>query len=139
MTSVRVSQEKLKTGSLDVAELVLETQLDLARRNITAAYFPIREELDETLVLRAMNGELAAVLVWRKYVDSIWIIIAAVKDGFRGQGLHQLLHQELDKVARQLGIGVIETYVGTENKSVLRSYEKMGITPQMYYIKKKVP
>lgn len=134
----RVFQEKLKTCHRDVAELILETQLELTRLDRTAANFPTREELDEVIVIRNMSGDLSAMLVWRRLNDTIWIILAAVHPAFKGQRLHAQLHQELDKIARQLGIQNIDTYVAVENKEVLRSYEKMGVTPKMYYIQRKV-
>jgi GNAT superfamily N-acetyltransferase len=76
-----------------------------------------------------------------EYVPSTalgWIILSFTASTERGKGINSLLHPAFEKIVKRMGAQQIASLVHIDNKSRLRSSEKVGLVPQYYRMYKKL-
>lgn len=132
--------EKVFALDNETIKFILSTYIELIDRNLSGTGIPF-SNTDDVLIARNDAGVLVGCLVVRKTNDvapTYWVILTAVKTEFRGKGVHKMLHNRLDSIARANGIMYVSSYVAPNNKESLRAYEKFGAERAMFKINRKV-
>lgn len=70
--------------------------------------------------------------------DRTWIVLSAVDEDYRGRGLYKILHEEFEKITKQLGCSQITSFVHVNNIARLKSAESVGFYPQFYRMHKQL-
>jgi predicted GNAT family acetyltransferase len=75
---------------------------------------------------RSDNGELVGVLVYviNRPKDLLWVNHAAVKEQYRGQGIHRKMHAMLKDIARKENVYEVGSYVSIENRASVGAHSK---------------
>lgn len=132
--------EKVFELNNEVIKFILLSYVELLDRSLSGMGIPFANT-DDVLMATNEKGDLTGCIVLRRTNDAIptyWVILTAVKQGFRGKGLHKQMHSRLDAIARANGIQYISSYVSPNNKESLRAYEKFGAEQAMIKINRKV-
>lgn len=104
----------------------------------------IQNTRNEDLLLAVAEDELGQIqgFIWackqEKHQDSVMILSLYVTEDYRGQGVATKLKKLLEEWCRLEGIKTIETTVHYKNNSMMELNRKLGYTPGMVYMTKKL-
>ena len=104
----------------------------------------IQNTRNEDLLLAVAEDELGHIqgFIWackqEKSQDSVMILSLYVTEDYRGQGVATKLKKLLEEWCRLKGIKTIETTVHYKNNSMMELNRKLGYTPGMVYMTKKL-
>ncbi|MBS4040130.1 MAG: GNAT family N-acetyltransferase, partial [Flavobacteriales bacterium] len=70
--------------------------------------------------------------------DSIMILSLYITEDFRGRGLATMLKKQLEEWCRQEGVKTIQTTTHYKNYNMISLNEKLGYTPGMVFMTKKL-
>lgn len=80
------------------------------------------------------------VYVHAKDKDMLWVNHAAVKEEYRGFGIHKRMHAYLQLIAKKLDVYEVGSYVSVENKSSYGAHSKReGVSFPMMRVSVPVP
>ncbi len=79
-----------------------------------------------TMVLETSDGTLAGFVTYRCQDSSLYVQTLIIAPEYQRRGLGQLVMQELESKAREIGLTVLDLWVQANNHNAIAFYSKLG-------------
>lgn len=80
----------------------------------------------------------ACVVEWRSAIQSLYVVLTAIDEDYRGRGLYKIIFEFLEQKAKELGAGEITSIVNINNQASINARKSVGMMPVAVYTKKRV-
>ena len=97
------------------------------------SYFPTISPLKGRILYITVDGEMAGHIVY-EWVTPVecFIVLTAVDQKFRGQGLYKIMHHFYDKVITSQGAKRSKSQLHVTNETIIAAAEKDGYRKEYY-------
>jgi RimJ/RimL family protein N-acetyltransferase len=92
-------------------------------------------------IYATIDGQIVGHIVFEildDYSKTTWITLSAVDANFRGRGIYDMMHKQLEEYMPKLGSRKISSFVHVDNTARQASCQKVGMKPVYYRMEKDI-